>query len=919
MLEDEPLVLAQQEIEYDWSHIFNLTLSDFPYDLCVITPPADLEGLGGPLLSDGLYFRRDSNWNYSASVTCTVQLPAGSVLTNVTAAIEKATYYYGGINLDVNGVTSCYGTWYSCPNAAFYWGAGNYFDANNIFNQTGTLSIGLGAGSNGEGWRGSIRSITLYGTGLDPFAVPLTPTATPTGVVCGSASSLSSLTAFSGDTCPTPGLQARYFDGFSLLEEPVIARLDPGINFPSGEWDLTGLANNSRFFVQWQGEIQFNFPQQPDVTPMPTPALLPNSLTLRFCFLPPESVIPPPDPTIYQNVKLWIDNTAVVLTPVGNEYCGDLVSQTLDGSWHAVQIEFAYFAEPDVDGNPLLIWTWQGESANTSVFAKTPVAGTVLRPPAALSETVLADSWFEYADCRDEDDTTMVRLLPIYPGRSQEATDMYSFAQDEDSPLLDGEGLIVHDGPTINAGRLGILPWDSVVQVDPTPWFDFPQRDATNQVDYPAWVWYRLVDNETYTDAWIAARITSVELNDEGVSEPKTFNYVVGAGEEHHPCESLPEFTGNVTFEYNRVLAAEYGIANAYRNSIPYSESGEFYPTQINVTIPLNSDILIDDQPIPYVTAVPYAYFPYSDVSGVRGATGSAVFNSQAIWMGGLPMTYDVDQNGLAFLQQCGDSLLYDLGGWRFCNEEGIETGNSTKVWSNHRGIVCYYSNSPEGLNFPCGSIYPHNNIVLPPVQHGRYITTFEIFNPEDEYRRYEWLSDIVDQLREGGGSNLDQQPQQFYEALINPSSANQEHTINGITELHTGDYVFVERSLASNAGHGYLIVGWGQISSCPTALSNIWSFSDNPDHSRLYYSFEQAQTNNVTYVVPYVVDFPGSVDSGNQTQRPRPRPFYCADYRDPQTNNYQLLSDGFAFFTFPNAVTLPVSALYTSPDWTWE
>lgn len=64
-------------------------------------------------------------------------------------------------------------------------------------------------------------------------------------------------------------------------------------------------------------------------------------------------------------------------------------------------------------------------------------------------------------------------------------------------------------------------------------------------------------------------------------------------------------------------------------------------------------------------------------------------------------------------------------------------------------------------------------------------------------------------------------------------------------------------------------------------------------------------------------MDFPGSVDSETQTQLPRPRPFYCADYYDPFTQNFQVVDDGFAFFAFPESITITPDTLHTL-EWEW-
>jgi hypothetical protein len=64
------------------------------------------------------------------------------------------------------------------------------------------------------------------------------------------------------------------------------------------------------------------------------------------------------------------------------------------------------------------------------------------------------------------------------------------------------------------------------------------------------------------------------------------------------------------------------------------------------------------------------------------------------------------------------------------------------------------------------------------------------------------------------------------------------------------------------------------------------------------------------------VVDFPGPF--GQQTERSRPRPFYCTQHEDKQ---YIYARDGFSFHTLPDFVILQVDRLFepTQPNaWDW-
>jgi len=126
------------------------------------------------------------------------------------------------------------------------------------------------------------------------------------------------------------------------------------------------------------------------------------------------------------------------------------------------------------------------------------------------------------------------------------------------------------------------------------------------------------------------------------------------------------------------------------------------------------------------------------------------------------------------------------------------------------------------------------------------------------------------------------------------------------------GDYLYINRSNA-DLGHGFLVIGWGEITSCPDALGRIWTYDPPLDqqHGQLFTDFADAGTD---LVVPYVVDFSGGI-SFSQLQRVRPRPFYCTFHQNPGSF---ALEDSYAFYDFPNETTIEVQQLYTPITWTW-
>jgi hypothetical protein len=330
-----------------------------------------------------------------------------------------------------------------------------------------------------------------------------------------------------------------------------------------------------------------------------------------------------------------------------------------------------------------------------------------------------------------------------------------------------------------------------------------------------------------------------------------------------------------------------------------------------NATV--QNDNIVQARPIPYASEVPYALFQYAEF--IDGGTGSAAFNAEAIWMGGLPMTYSYGinpQTGAAELDRnitCANSNDYNLAGWRYCVEEGDPRDPDVRIasdpWVNHTALTRYYGSDA--------------NVVLD--ENGMEVADFELFDPVDLEIRDE-VTQVGGNLFQQGFPMLDNDPVPFFDRFINPDSQN-EHTVDRITDIKTGDYLFILRG--NTLGHGFLIVGWGEIMSCPSALGTIWSF-ETPIQSyegQIYMRYTDRPPN--LPVVPYIVDFSGGIDS-SQLQLPQPRPFYCSQYENPQ-NFQNNLFDSWRFYTFihqgttslQDQVTTPTSHIYVSQEWEWE
>jgi hypothetical protein len=169
------------------------------------------------------------------------------------------------------------------------------------------------------------------------------------------------------------------------------------------------------------------------------------------------------------------------------------------------------------------------------------------------------------------------------------------------------------------------------------------------------------------------------------------------------------------------------------------------------------------------------------------------------------------------------------------------------------------------------------------------------------------------------------------------------------LTNIERGDYVWIEprvyvyedtdgdgepddietddssgEPVLVNDTHGFMVVGWGPIEECNYAIDIS---------SELYPDFVSASGQQV---VPYVTDFSGPTQDSLQIQASGPRPFYCSwvdgayakDTR-PGTEEWThvpLYPNPFGlagrhnwyFYKVPPSLTLPVSEIYFSQEWSW-
>jgi hypothetical protein len=474
---------------------------------------------------------------------------------------------------------------------------------------------------------------------------------------------------------------------------------------------------------------------------------------------------------------------------------------------------------------------------------------------------------------------------PTQQFRSQETQDMLSIAQmGNEARLIEGSGLILHDGPTINARRLAVLSWGLTVQID--AYIEFPQAAPTNPQ-----LWYRVIefskggavyryngtlwlpirgepDSELFVllnaakDVWVNARMDS-------------FNYVEGVDSITNPCSNqqsilnlnAPENASQtITFTYDRETVARYAFEHSYANNVNS-------PPPTRVTVNRN------------IPNVPFAEFVYSDLAS---GTGSAVFVSEAIWAGGLPLTLGLTEscNGTP-----GPHTLPGFG-WRFCWNVG--SASTSPSWDFHQYLTGYFTNdiAPQ----PSNTVATFMNDILDTDEQGKQLrftgTRFQNALAAQDVSLYLILSDGV--INEGADTALG------------------DFARNHLKDLRRGDYMWIDSVTGSTGDyHGLMVVGWFEPRDCPEVMVNITPLP--------FSSFSSEIPANGNYV-PYVADFTG-------TQQPVPRPFYCTRYRQetlrPEFEGF--VPHNWYFYQFlsrdasgNSSIDLAPNEIFVNPNWNW-
>jgi hypothetical protein len=523
-------------------------------------------------------------------------------------------------------------------------------------------------------------------------------------------------------------------------------------------------------------------------------------------------------------------------------------------------------------------------------------------------------------------------------------TDMKSIIALDSSGLY--SGLYVHDGPTWNARK---LPIDG----PPTVLLSTDQIPVDAKMTMPnGEIWFR-VENYDFGiagDGWILASSPYDASN----NTTTMTDYVSWIGGPEGPCSHLADIKDSqlpITFVYDRLAAAKYAMAHAYRNSeavqtgpVYIEIEGGIVKRTTNHLETVVTDTTIDNNvPIPGLLDLPYFYFGYSfdyspDSGGSSlGKTGSSPFNSEAIWMGGMPMLKDGDEN---LSSDCENDRWRDGAGWRYCNSGVDGTKHMTEPFKDHELLLRFFSETHESPRLP-----------IPIEQHGHRVGIFG----DDRTVHDSYIGELPD---DGGSLLLDATARSaLHTTFIDVDNYlwTNKSDLEGYSpaDLQTGDYVMTAWG-GDPDRHGFLIVGWGPIKRCddprptegetpppessaPDALDIVWDFAGQPQNNKLYVSYPEAIANEGNnYAIPYVVDFPGpfpytfqtlpdgtTIGGNFQTQRPRPRPYYCAGYRDnyewAHRDSFFSAETGFQFVILPNVLEIPANQLFVSTSWTWE
>lgn len=460
-----------------------------------------------------------------------------------------------------------------------------------------------------------------------------------------------------------------------------------------------------------------------------------------------------------------------------------------------------------------------------------PSSLTVTPGVAGLAQVGLAD-----AGCTPTDNLVSLLFSWDYPAREvQELKDM---------GVTTTTHIKVLSAPAMNADTVTTYNWRTRIKVY--------LRTAFTQTGYNPQVWYQVsLEGETVARGWIVVRY-----------ENKSYLYSDDVCNGDVQTISL---SATLTFPYNRQAATNYAIEHSYQNDINNPQANG------RTTRRLGSNNLSG-------TLIPFANFNYSYLSNSPGSTGSAMFVSEAIWAGGLPMT-------VGNTNSCSDFQLFNESGWRYC----LVNVGSSNSWDYHQALIAHFTDSQA----PSTTIT--NSILL---ETGYTNKGTRLNFPS---------SNTLHDDRIWGGRGLDSSnlssdlvpfiPNPFTGVVTDVAGLATFASLN-FGSLQAGDYVYINPF--DNDNHGMLIAGWGPIEDCSLAVGTRYTITN----------FQSAYTTSVANIVPYIVDF-------TRAQSPTPRPFYCSLYLESGAFINFARHDWY-FYTLGNVLTLRRDKIYTDPTWQW-
>jgi uncharacterized repeat protein (TIGR01451 family) len=477
---------------------------------------------------------------------------------------------------------------------------------------------------------------------------------------------------------------------------------------------------------------------------------------------------------------------------------------------------------------------------------------------------------------------TVTLLQPSAGANTQELRDMHIVmtATPSLSPL---------SNPTINAIPAGgPYAWGNTYTVISR--IEFPQV-VNGQADKQ--IWYQVYD-PPLENPWIVVRYQGVD-----------FTTV------YDPCPTVTP-PAVLTFKYDRQAAANYAIEHSYQNW-DLIKSGNNPSQSGRATVNLGVLNLSG-------FSIPYADFNYSSfLSTAQGSTGSAVFISESLWAGGLPMT---TIQGVQPCQITPNPSIQE--GWSYCV---FPSGNGTSnPWDFHEQLIAYFTNTvaPSYAN-PQGSTsaqsYP--NDLLPPDSQGTQISFAGVSTKKSD-RLYN-ARDILLQnpTAQPGELNPESDLGEFMDIRngVVTNQAGLSQFIGSVfpgNALQMGDYIFINPFPAKGGKvdtHGLLVVGWGDIDAGTNGLSCEHAWSKRLTINSFYKTRAEASVH-YQYPVPYVADF-------TTAQQPTPRPFFCTMAYAQGTNAPYFFRHDWYFYTMPNSITidqsqLTLAQLFVDQLWNW-